>query len=179
MTGSHFFLGHLETPIGHLSWVVDKEGRLRAAGFTDGHARMERALRVYSVAPNVALVSPSRTRAVAAAFEHYFSGDLTALDALPVLASGSSFQQAVWSALREIPSGETRSYGELARRILNPKAVRAVGVANGANPIAIVVPCHRVIGADGSLTGYGGGIERKRWLLAHEGPSLFSTQIAM
>ena len=92
---------------------------------------------------------------------------------------GSPFQQAVWSALREIPSGETCSYGDLARRIRNPKAVRAVGLANGANPIAIVVPCPRVIGADGSLTGYGGGLERKRWLLAHERPSLFPTQMAM
>ena len=168
MTGSHFFLGRLETPIGHLSWLVDEEGRLRAAGFTDGHPRMERALRAYSVEPDAALVSPSRTRGVAAAFERYFSGDLTALDTLPVYAPGSPFQQAVWSALREIPSGETRSYGELASRIGNPKAVRAVGLANGANPIGIVVPCHRVIGADGSLTGYGGGLERKRWLLAHE-----------
>lgn len=179
MKESHFFLGHLETPIGRLSWVVDDAGRLRAAGFTDGHPRMERALRAYSVEPNVALVSPSHTRGVAAAFEDYFSSDLTALDRLPVFVHGSPFQRTVWSALREIPSGETWSYGDLARRIRNPKAVRAVGLANGANPIAIVVPCHRVIGADGSLTGYGGGLERKRWLLTHERPSLFPTQMAM
>ena len=82
---------------------------------------------------------------------------------------GTPFQRAVWRALREIPCGETRSYGEIARRIGRPKAVRAVGLANGANPIGIVVPCHRVIGSNGTLTGYGGGIERKRWLLAHEG----------
>ncbi len=179
MTGSHFFIGHLETAIGHLAWVVDEEGRLRAVGFTDGHLRMERALRAFSMAPHVALVSRPETRDASDAFESYFSGDFAAIDRLRVFAEGSEFQRRVWNALREIPSGETRSYGELARRIQNPKAVRAVGLANGANPIAIVVPCHRVIGADGSLTGYGGGLERKRWLLAHEGRSLFSRQLAM
>jgi O-6-methylguanine DNA methyltransferase len=81
---------------------------------------------------------------------------------------GTPFQQNVWSRLCEIPYGETISYGELARRIGNPKASRAVGLANGRNPVAIIVPCHRVIGANGSLTGYGGGLERKTWLLAHE-----------
>jgi methylated-DNA-[protein]-cysteine S-methyltransferase len=81
---------------------------------------------------------------------------------------GTDFQRTVWQALRRIPCGTTISYGELARRIGRPAAVRAVGLANGANPVGVVVPCHRVIGADGSLTGYGGGIERKRWLLAHE-----------
>jgi methylated-DNA-[protein]-cysteine S-methyltransferase len=85
-----------------------------------------------------------------------------------VTPAGTPFQVRVWTALREIPCGETRSYGDIARRIGDPKAVRAVGLANGANPIAVVVPCHRVIGANGSLTGYGGGLPRKRWLLAHE-----------
>ena len=170
MTAPRRFLGgHIDTPIGRLAWLVDDEGRLRAAGFTSGHARMERELRAHSVEPSAALDSPSGTREVTHAFEGYFNGDLTALDRLRVFAHGSEFQQSVWSALREIPCGETMSYGELARRIRNPKAVRAVGLANGANPIAIVVPCHRVIGSDGSLTGYGGGLERKRWLLAHEG----------
>jgi len=173
------FLGSLVTPLGRLTWVVDEQGRLRAAGFADGHPRMERALRAFSVEPLVTLVSRSETRDANDAFESYFSGDLAAIDRLPVFAEGSEFQRRVWGALREIPAGETRSYGELARRIRNPKAVRAVGLANGANPIAIVVPCHRVIGADGSLTGYGGGLERKRWLLAHEGLSLFSRQLAM
>jgi methylated-DNA-[protein]-cysteine S-methyltransferase len=174
-----FFLGNLTTPIGRLTWVVDDQGRLRAAGFTDGHPRMERALRAFSIGPAALLVSQSETRDATEAFESYFSGDFAAIDRLPLFAEGSEFQRRVWSALREIPSGETSSYGELARRIRNPKAVRAVGLANGANPIAIVVPCHRVIGADGSLTGYGGGLERKRWLLAHERPSLFSRQLAM
>ncbi len=97
----------------------------------------------------------------------YFAGgrvDFT----LALAAAGTPFQHKVWRALCEIPYGETISYGELARRIGQPTASRAVGLANGSNPIPIVVPCHRVIGSDGSLTGFGGGIERKRWLLAHE-----------
>lgn len=98
----------------------------------------------------------------------YFDGgrrDFT----IPLKLHGTAFQQRVWQVLKEIPYGATLSYGELAQRIDNPNASRAVGLANGRNPISIVVPCHRVIGADGSLTGYGGGLERKRWLLAHEG----------
>jgi methylated-DNA-[protein]-cysteine S-methyltransferase len=98
----------------------------------------------------------------------YFSGELDALGGCPVDGGGTPFQRRVWAALREIGPGETLSYSALAARIGMPKATRAVGLANGRNPIAIVVPCHRVIGADGGLTGYGGGIERKRWLLAHE-----------
>lgn len=97
----------------------------------------------------------------------YFAGDLHTFD-LPLHAIGTAFQQRVWQALLDIPFGHTQSYGELAKRIDKPKASRAVGLANGRNPISIIVPCHRVIGANGSLTGYGGGIERKRWLLNHE-----------
>jgi methylated-DNA-[protein]-cysteine S-methyltransferase len=97
----------------------------------------------------------------------YFSGELTVFE-LQLDLRGTRFQQRVWAELQEIPYGETISYGELARRVGNPKASRAVGLANGRNPVAIVVPCHRVIGADGSLTGYGGGLERKVWLLEHE-----------
>ena len=106
-------------------------------------------------------------RAVREQFESYFAGRLTVFD-LPLAPQGTEFQQRVWRALRDIPYGETISYAELARRIGRPLAVRAVGAANGRNPISIIVPCHRVIGSDGSLTGFGGGIERKRWLLAHE-----------
>jgi methylated-DNA-[protein]-cysteine S-methyltransferase len=97
----------------------------------------------------------------------YFAGELLDFD-LPLEMDGTDFQRQVWQGLREIPYGETISYGELARRVGNPKASRAVGLANGRNPIAIIVPCHRVIGADGSLTGYGGGLDRKVWLLEHE-----------
>jgi len=88
---------------------------------------------------------------------------------VPLSSTATAFQKKVWTALRRIPSGITISYSELARRIGEPAAVRAVGAANGANPVAVIVPCHRVIGANGSLTGYGGGLERKQWLLAHEG----------
>jgi methylated-DNA-[protein]-cysteine S-methyltransferase len=106
--------------------------------------------------------------AAARQLEEYFSGARHAFD-LPLAFEGTPFQQRVWRVLTEIPYGETVSYGELARRVENPRASRAVGMANNRNPISILVPCHRVIGADGSLTGYGGGLERKRWLLAHEG----------
>lgn len=105
--------------------------------------------------------------AAQAQLDAYFAGTLEAFD-LPLNASGTAFQQCVWQALLDIPFGHTQSYGELAKRIDNPKASRAVGLANGRNPISIIIPCHRVIGANGSLTGYGGGIERKRWLLDHE-----------
>lgn len=98
----------------------------------------------------------------------YFAGKRAMFD-LALAPAGTDFQRRVWQALRDIGFGQTESYGALARRIGAPKASRAVGLANGRNPISIIIPCHRVIGADGSLTGYGGGIERKRWLLSHEG----------
>ena len=101
----------------------------------------------------------------------YFEGELAALDEQPVEPHGTPFQLEVWRALRAIPAGTTTSYGELSRSIGRPAAVRAVGAANGANPIALFIPCHRVIAADRTLWGYGGGLERKRWLLAHEGAS--------
>jgi methylated-DNA-[protein]-cysteine S-methyltransferase len=99
---------------------------------------------------------------------YFFEGECAAIDQLEVASIGTPFQKTVWRALRGIGSGSTLSYSALARRIGSPNAVRAVGLANGANPIGIVVPCHRVIGASGALTGYGGGLHRKRWLLAHE-----------
>jgi methylated-DNA-[protein]-cysteine S-methyltransferase len=101
----------------------------------------------------------------------YFRGARTEFD-VPLDLAGTEFQRRVWSRLRDIPYGETISYSELARRAGSPKASRAVGLANGRNPIAVIVPCHRVIGADGSLTGYGGGLDRKVWLLEHEGALL-------
>jgi methylated-DNA-[protein]-cysteine S-methyltransferase len=103
----------------------------------------------------------------AAQLKAYFAGQLTSFD-LPVAPEGTGFQRTVWAGLRRIPYGETISYGELASRIGQPTASRAVGLANGRNPVAIIVPCHRVVGADGSLTGYGGGLDRKRFLLALE-----------
>jgi methylated-DNA-[protein]-cysteine S-methyltransferase len=102
----------------------------------------------------------------------YFAGDIAAIEDIPAESGGTEFQRKCWKMLRKIPAGKTWSYNQLARRIGRPAAVRAVGAANGANPISVVVPCHRVIGADGSLTGYGGGLDRKLWLLRHEGASL-------
>jgi methylated-DNA-[protein]-cysteine S-methyltransferase len=107
---------------------------------------------------------------IPSALRAYFEGDLGAIEDLPVrFDHGTAFQQQVWQALRTIPLGETISYAELARRVERPSAFRAVGSANGRNPVAVVVPCHRVIAADGTIGGYGGGLHRKRWLLAHEG----------
>ncbi|HYB98391.1 MAG TPA: methylated-DNA--[protein]-cysteine S-methyltransferase [Candidatus Limnocylindrales bacterium] len=99
----------------------------------------------------------------------YFDGRIDALDELPVDVEGTPFQGAVWRALRSVKAGRTASYADIARRIGNPAAVRAVGLANGSNPVSLILPCHRIIGSDGSLTGYGGGLDRKRWLLTHEG----------
>jgi len=105
---------------------------------------------------------------VVARLGKYFAGELDVLTSIAVDTGGTPFQRRVWNELRRIPTGSTVSYGDLARAIGAPTAVRAVGAANGANPVAIVIPCHRVIGSDGQLTGYGGGLERKRWLLRHE-----------
>jgi methylated-DNA-[protein]-cysteine S-methyltransferase len=102
----------------------------------------------------------------------YFTGDYCSLDEIPVNTGGTNFQQRVWSALRTIPAGTTTTYGKLAARLGKPTAYRAVGAANALNPVGIVLPCHRVIGSDASLTGYAGGIERKHWLLQHEGYAL-------
>ncbi|HEY8882442.1 MAG TPA: methylated-DNA--[protein]-cysteine S-methyltransferase [Dermatophilaceae bacterium] len=115
-------------------------------------------------------------KAAADQLDAYFDGELTRFD-VPLAPHGSEFQQRVWAALQEIPYGRTESYGELAERIGSPGGARAVGLANGKNPIGIIIPCHRVVGADGSLTGYGGGIERKKQLLdlelAVSGTALF------
>jgi methylated-DNA-[protein]-cysteine S-methyltransferase len=164
-----FELDHIASPIGTLLVAVDAEQRLRILGFGDHQARMQRLLRRQYRPGVVRLVQGRAPDSVRAPIEAFFAGQLQAIDAIPVKAAGTPFQRAVWAALRSIPAGETLSYGALARRIGRPAAVRAVGLANGANPIGVVVPCHRVIGADASLTGYGGGVERKRWLLGHEG----------
>jgi len=164
-----FLIDRLATPIGELIVIADRQGRLRTIDWTDHEARMRRLLdRQYGKGGYV--LTPRRDPGgLTSAMRRYFKGDLAVLDGLPVAAEGTPFQQSVWKALRKIRCGTTLSYGGLARRIGRPTAVRAVGLANGQNPISIVVPCHRVIGSDGSLTGYGGGLSRKQWLLAHEG----------
>jgi methylated-DNA-[protein]-cysteine S-methyltransferase len=162
---ARFLVDRVATPLGSFAIVADRQGRLRSTGWDDPAARMRRQLG----GRPFALDTATDPFGLASAFEAYFSGELEALDGLPAAPDGTAFQSAVWQALREIPCGETRSYGEIARRVGKPAATRAVGMANNANPLGVVVPCHRVIGADGSLTGYAGGLERKRWLLEHEG----------
>ena len=119
--------------------------------------------------PTAAVESTADPAGAIAVLRRYFAGDLDALDEIEVELHGTPFQRSVWMALRGVKVGTTLSYMELARRVGSPSAVRAVGAANGANPVAVVLPCHRIIGANGSLTGYGGGLDRKRWLLDHEG----------
>lgn len=167
-----FLLDRLETPIGIMRIVADLDGRLRAVDWDDHAPRLLRLLRLHYGEGGYALQPRTDPFGFTSALRAYFTGDLKAIDDLPSATQGTDFQRAVWRALRDIPCGETISYGELARRIGKPAAVRAVGLANGANPVGVVTPCHRVIGASGALTGYGGGMERKRWLLAHEGAAL-------
>jgi len=155
----------LETPIGKLA-VSLGQGGLVSADFDVTLPELARRLekRLGRVELTTGMFP------AAAAIAAYFRGTLGAIDRLPVAATlGTPFQREVWAALRKIPTGRTTSYRDLARSIGRPESIRAVGSANGDNPVPVVVPCHRVIGSDGSLTGYGGGIERKRWLLQHEG----------
>jgi methylated-DNA-[protein]-cysteine S-methyltransferase len=151
---------YVESPIGKLLLCTDGEALIGL--YMDGPSDSPSELDQWTYDPSAGPLPE-----VARQLDEYFKGDRREFD-LPIRMHGTAFQQRVWRGLMEIPYGETRSYGEQAKRIGNPNASRAVGLANGRNPIAIVVPCHRVIGADGSLTGFGGGLERKRWLLAHE-----------
>jgi methylated-DNA-[protein]-cysteine S-methyltransferase len=159
---------HLDSPIGEVLILADDQGRLCAVDFGDFEHRLEKLL-AHRVGRRLDSVTAAADPfGLTSALAAYFKGDIAAIDELPVAAPGTAFQRKVWDGLREIPAGATRTYGQLAGRIGHPSAVRAVGAANGANAVAIVVPCHRVIGSNGTLTGYAGGIERKRWLLAHE-----------
>jgi methylated-DNA-[protein]-cysteine S-methyltransferase len=158
----------LHTPIGELVVVSDESARVRAIDWNDHEDRMHRKLTIHYGARGWSLTRAADPFGNTTALAAYMDGNVAALDTLEVETGGTAFQRQVWRALRAIPTGTTTSYGELAKRIGRPSAVRAVGLANGANPIGIVVPCHRVIGADGSLTGYAGGLQRKRWLIAHE-----------
>ncbi|MGA2886885.1 MAG: methylated-DNA--[protein]-cysteine S-methyltransferase [Terracidiphilus sp.] len=162
-------IDRLDTPIGEMLIVADIEGNLRATSWTDHEEHMRRLLRLHYGENGFVLEPASNPSGLTNALRRYFDGELAAIDTLPVQTGGTSFQRDVWRALRTIPCGTTVSYMQLATQIGRPQAVRAVGMANGSNPVGVVVPCHRVIGADGSLTGYGGGIARKTWLLRHEG----------
>ncbi len=151
---------YVESPIGRLLLTSD------GTALTGLYMETSRKTRVTDGGVEDASVAPLTE--AARQLSEYFAGARRDFD-LPLRLHGTEFQTRVWRELTEIPYGKTWSYGELAKRLDNPGASRAVGLANGRNPISILVPCHRVIGADGSLTGYGGGVERKRWLLAHEG----------
>ncbi len=168
MTLLRCFLENSETPTGTMLIVTGEDEALRALDWADHAARMHRLLRLHYGEGRVRLEPRRGVSNAARALQAYFAGELDAIETLPVKTGGTIFQREVWAALRQIPLGQTTSYGDLAARIGRPKAVRAVGLANGSNPIGVVVPCHRVIGASGALTGYAGGIERKRWLLEHE-----------
>jgi methylated-DNA-[protein]-cysteine S-methyltransferase len=128
--------------------------------------QLERRFGALDIRPDADGGKPGR------ALRRYLAGDLAALEDVSVDTAGTPFQESVWARLRKIPAGRTISYAELAKAVGRPSAVRAVAGANARNPVSIVVPCHRVIGADGRLAGYGGGVARKRWLLAHEGAIL-------
>ena len=157
------------SPISPLLLVTDDDGFLRALDFADHEARMHRLLREHY--GDCTLQEGAAPVSLTAALDAYFDGGIDALADVRTATGGTAFQREVWDALRAIPAGTTISYGQLAASLGRAGSSRAVGAANGANPVAIVVPCHRVIGADGTLTGYGGGMERKRWLLEHEGAS--------
>jgi methylated-DNA-[protein]-cysteine S-methyltransferase len=157
LEGAKMYSGRCETPVGPMLAVVDANGALVRLEFEKGRRP----------APAGVRLDPARCRAVLGQLSEYFEGRRREFD-LALSPEGTPFQKAVWEELCRIPYGERVSYSEIARRIGRPEAVRAVGAANGANPIAVVIPCHRVVGSDGSLTGYGSGLPVKSWLLDHE-----------
>ena len=164
-----FRLNQIETPVGPMLIAVDDQDRLRVLDWQSHIERMERLIERYYGFGRITLEQSAEPNPVSDKLQAYVEGDIAAIDDIATETTGTGFQRRVWAALREIPAGQTWSYGQLAKHVGEPGAARAVGLANGSNPIGIVVPCHRVIGANGTLTGYGGGIERKRWLLLHEG----------
>ncbi|MEA2737525.1 MAG: methylated-DNA-[protein]-cysteine S-methyltransferase [Acetobacteraceae bacterium] len=167
MTDTQLFFEQFTAPTGTMLLLTDDADQVHALDWEDYATRMHDLLRLQCGPVRLQqrqAASPARR-----AIEAYYEGALGAIEDLPVKTGGTAFQREVWTALRAIPTGKTTTYGALAAKLGRPKAMRAVGMANGANPVSIIVPCHRVIGADATLTGYGGGLERKRWLLRHEG----------
>lgn len=159
-------LTEMETPAGPVRLAATELG-VCTLYFSDGWDKALRHLKTRF--GDLSFQNIDDAHGAVAALRKYFKGDMRAIESVPVDIAGTPFQERVWSELRLIPVGRTISYGELARRVGSPDASRAVGAANGLNPVSIIVPCHRVIGSNGKLTGYGGGMERKRWLLEHEG----------
>ncbi len=166
---TEFFLDVVDGALGPL-WLAAAGGKLCSLAFDSTEAEQATLMRKrFGQDASLRRGDPDGFGAI---LRRYLQGERRALEAIPVDLGGTPFQRSVWAALREIPCGSTTSYGALAKSLGKPAAMRAVGLANGQNPAAIVVPCHRVIGANGSLTGYGGGLDRKRWLLKHEGALL-------
>lgn len=167
MAGESFILERMANPLGEAVVVSDSAGALRWFEWDDPTHRWEKAYRRRY--PGVPLIEKKNAFRRMGVLRDYFDGDVLGIDAIDVAFAGTPFQLKVWNALRGIRGGETTTYAALAKRISNPTAIRAVGLANGRNPISLVVPCHRVIGSNGSLTGYAGGLPRKERLLQHEG----------
>ena len=167
---SAFRLDRLDTPIGIALLVTDGDGLLRALDWQDYEARMRQLLRLHY--GEVELKNAKAPPAMKGSLSAYFKGDLDRIDEIKWRVKGTAFQRKVWTALPSIRAGSTLSYGALAAKLGSPSAMRAVGHANGSNPISVVVPCHRLIGANGSLVKFGGGLSRKRWLLQHEGAEI-------
>jgi methylated-DNA-[protein]-cysteine S-methyltransferase len=159
-------IDRFDSALGKILLVSDGE-RLCALDYADYEHRMTMLLRRHY--PDFHLRKTIDPQGFSSLIRAYLVGDIACVNRIPIETGGTAFQQQVWSALRTIPSGTVLTYGELATQVGKPTAYRAVGMTNALNPIAIVVPCHRLVGANGSLTGYAGGLERKRWLLQHEG----------
>ncbi len=159
-------LATIDSPVGTLT-IAAQGSSVCLVHFGPATARVRASLGTWY--PGMDVASSADPGGAVSVLRRYFRGDLESLDEIEVDLHGTPFQQAVWMGLRSVKAGSTLSYAELAERVGSPAAVRAVGAANGANPVAVILPCHRIIGSNGSLTGYGGGLERKRWLLDHEG----------
>lgn len=159
----------IDTPLGPLWVICDEQYRLRAVEWEEHADRMALLLNVHYRKPGYRRVASANPGGLSDKLHDYFAGNLSVIDDLPTETAGTPFQRDVWKALREIPCGQVIHYGQLAELLGRAGAARAVGAANGSNPVSIVVPCHRVIGRNGTLTGYAGGVQRKEWLLRHEG----------
>jgi methylated-DNA-[protein]-cysteine S-methyltransferase len=156
------------TPLGQALVLTDKKGALRAFEWLDCADRLARLLRLH-YGTDYEITEGMRLSKASLLIGKYFAGELKAIDKIKVETNGTPFQKKVWASLRKVPAGQTITYSAMAKKVGAPSAVRAVGAANGANPISLVIPCHRMIGASGKLTGYAGGLHRKKYLLEHEG----------
>ncbi|WP_308564988.1 methylated-DNA--[protein]-cysteine S-methyltransferase [uncultured Klebsiella sp.] len=159
----------IDTPLGPLWVICDEQYHLRAVEWEEHSDRMAQLLDLHYRSEGYRRTSAVNPGGLSSKLADYFAGDLHVIDTLPTATAGTPFQRGVWNTLRTIPCGQVMHYGQLAEALGRPGAARAVGAANGANPVSIVVPCHRVIGRNGTMTGYAGGVQRKEWLLRHEG----------